>query len=196
MDLALNNFLKVWGPILVVFFLPAQAYASCLVPVFDTFEQQNWTVGEPQHYDNTKYGFAFPFHGRSAKGTFYIYDFEVVNPNQEDAEKQLSQAVYEIDYLTKKLSSDTRLSDPYLVPKEYYSGSDFIENAVYLVMSTDGTHAVTIASMGLLHGCFHKLRYTHSIKSIEPVDIADGFKGFSVLINAMQTALQKTDYIR
>jgi hypothetical protein len=192
----LKSFLRVWVPVLVALFLPAQVYASCMVPVFDKFEQQNWTVGEPQHYDNTKYGFAFPFHARSAKGTFYIYDFEVVDPSQEDADKQLSQAVYEIDYLTKKLSPDTKLSDPYLVPKEYFSRAEFIENAVYLVMSTDGSHAVTIASMGLLHGCFHKLRYTHSIKSIEFVDIADGLRGFSVLINAMQTALQKTDYIR
>lgn len=185
------------GALLLIALISAvPAHAECEVPNFRSFEHVRWSVGNPLHYDDAKYGFAIPFHAHHAKGTFYVYDFNVSDPTSRDADEQLSRAVYEVDYLTQKLIPGTKLSDPYLVPQEYYEGSSIVGNAVYFVTSFEATNTVTIASMGLLHGCFHKIRYTQPVSSTDPADIVDGLTGFSDLVHSMQEALLKTGYVQ
>ncbi|MEM9635329.1 MAG: hypothetical protein AAGA50_28655 [Pseudomonadota bacterium] len=172
------------------------AIAECKVPNFESFEHERWKAGDPLHYDDAKYGFAIPFHARHAKGTFYVYDFDISDPKPRDAEEQLSRAVYEVDYMTQKFSLETKLSDPYLVPREHYEGTGIADNAVYFVTSNEAAHTVTIASIGVLHGCFHKIRYTQPVASDNPEDVLVGLIGFSALTSSMQDALSKTGYLQ
>ncbi|WP_305988149.1 hypothetical protein [Roseibium sp. MMSF_3544] len=182
--------------VLTACLLSGTALAECRVPAFDAFQHPDWAVDQPVRYDDSKYGFSIAFHGRHAKGTFFIYDYGVSNPEAADAEEQLKQAVHEVYYIAEKLTPETVLSDPYLVPEKLYADIGFVDNAVYLTTSSNTGQAVTVASMGLLHGCFHKLRYTHPVQSLETVDISEGLKGFIVLIQEMNDTMTHTNYLK
>ena len=182
--------------VLFVATVPVGAQAACKSPDFGTFESASWRVGELQTYPEDKYGISFPFYGSNAKGTFYIYDYAIEAPGKSDAEQQLALAVHEIVYFARQEGVEAGLSDPYLVPEIFHANSRLVDQAVYFLVSSGEGHSVTIASMALLNGCFHKVRYTQPVKSTDVDGVSEAFKGFYILIQTMQQALEATNFFK
>lgn len=176
--------------------LPVSVQAECRLPDFKAFESTQWELGDLLTYPDKKYGVAYPFAAAGAKGTFYVYDFDVAEPGQAAAKEQLSRAVQEIYQFFRETDPHSELSSPYLVPAVFHTNSRLVDKAVYYTLSSIDGFAVTIVSVRLLNGCFHKMRYTQAVKSTDFEGVADASKGFYILIQTMQQSLEKTEFFK
>lgn len=181
---------------LVVFLFPFNAYAICKVPSFEKFANEKWTVDQPHFYDDSDLGYSFKFNAHEATGDLYVYDLGISSDIEKDWEQQFKQAVSNIFYRYKKLEPDAKLSDPMLIPNQLFSHLKLINIAAFIVVSKKPTYAISIVSMGLGNGCFHKFRYTQLIASSEKSDVAEGLRGFAEIANSIHIALLNTNYLQ
>ena len=89
------------------------------------------------------------------------------------------------------------MSEPRLVPDKLISHLKLINVAAFIVVSKKPVEQLTIVSMGMANGCFHKFRYTQMMVSSEKTDvILDGLLGFSGITNSIHSALLFTNYLQ
>ena len=170
---------------------------TCNVPSFQKFTNAKWNVDEPHYYDDSRLGFSFAFNAPLAKGTFYVYDLGISSDLENHWKEQFRKAVSDIFYRYEKQEPDAKLSNPIPVPNRLISHIKFINDAAFIVvLKKNTTNDMTIVSIGMINGCFHKFRYTQLISSSAKSDVAGGLMGFAEIVNSIQDALLKTDYLQ
>jgi hypothetical protein len=182
--------------LMLTFLIPFNAYAICKVPSFEKFTNEKWTVDQPHYYDDSQFGFSFRFNTKEATGNLYVYDLGISSDAAKDWKRQFKQAVSDIFYRYEKQEPDAKLSDPMLVPNLLFSHLKLINEAAYIVVSRKPTYAISVVSMGMENGCFHKFRYTQLIASSDKSDVVEGLRGFAEIANSIHIALINTDYLQ
>ncbi len=173
------------------------SFASCKVPSFKNFANAEWTVEKPYYYEDSGLGFSFQFNSPKATGTLYVYDLGKDSVLEKDWKQQFKNSISDIFYHYQKQIPDAELSNPRQVSKQLISHLKLINAAAFIVVSKKPMEQLTVVSMGIANGCFHKFRYTRTTVSSEnPEVIGGGLLGFSEIINSIHSALLYTDYLQ
>ena len=155
------------------------SFAGCKVPSFEKFTNAKWTVDKPYYFEDSGLGFSFQFDSPKATGNLYVYDLGISRDLEKDWKQQFKQSISDIYYHYEKEVPDAKLSNPRLVPDKLVSHLKLINVAAFIVVSKKPVEQLTIVSMGMANGCFHKFRYTQTMVSSEKTDvILDGLLGF------------------
>ena len=170
-----------------LFLLPLIAKTDCEMPSFDGI----WTVVDRHKYPDSRLGSSISFKESGAKATFYTYDLGIKPPETKQSLQQLDKAIEELKYRAKQQQTD--LTSPFEIDKKTYAHIDFIDTAVFLIASTSQMEFIAV---GLVKGCFQKIRYTKQINSTEKRELVEGITDFAQFINAINFHFVEIGYLK
>lgn len=172
------------------------AQAACEEPQFDAFGAEGWQVEPPQYYPQAGLGFSYAFNSPGAAGTLYVYDMGLSSEEPRDWRAQLNQAISDIYRIYDTLDQQIVVSDSYKIPQEILSELTFANEGAFLFVSLGETHKITIATLGVVNGCFHKFRYTQDVSSNSEQGLLEGFQRFVPLVHAVEDDLSASGYFQ
>ncbi len=174
--------------------LPLLVEAKCEMPIVEYPPDASWKITDRHVYEDSWLGSSLSVRTPEGKGSLYVYSLGIQNPEQGDLKEQIDQGIRDIKRSVAQRGG--RGTESFGLPDSLYSHISFISETVYLITEIGSGTQMEFISIGTLGGCFHKIRYTSLLPSMEKADLTQGVMSFSRFINGINFQYIDRGYVQ